>query len=59
MAVTKGRKSVANRTETLKVGDKAPDFELPIVNQEGTFKLSDQRGKNVVLVFFPLAFTPV
>ena len=28
MAVTSGRKSVANRTSTLKVGDPAPDLEL-------------------------------
>ncbi|TAM85326.1 redoxin domain-containing protein [bacterium] len=59
MAVTKGRTSLGHQTPTLKVGDKAPDFEVPIVNQDGTFKLSNSRGKNVVLVFFPLAFTPV
>jgi len=59
MAVTKGRTSVAHATATLKVGETAPDFTLPVVNGEGTFKLSDQKGKNVVLAFFPLAFTPV
>ena len=29
MAVAVGRTSVSNRTKTLKVGDQAPDFELP------------------------------
>ena len=45
----------------LQVGPPAPDFELPIVTGEekGTFKLSDQKGKTVVLVFYPLDFTPV
>jgi len=34
------------------VGDAAPDFELS--GTEGaTFKLSDHRGKNVVLAFYP------
>ena len=41
----------------LKVGDKAPDFTLPATNNT-TFKLSDYKGKkNVVLAFFPAAFT--
>ena len=43
--------------KALKVGDKAPDFTLPATNNT-TFKLSDYRGKkNVVLAFFPAAFT--
>jgi peroxiredoxin Q/BCP len=34
------------------VGDAAPDFELP--GSDGKiFKLSDHRGKNVVLAFYP------
>jgi peroxiredoxin Q/BCP len=34
------------------VGDAAPDFKLP--GSDGrTFKLSEQRGKNVVLAFYP------
>jgi peroxiredoxin len=41
----------------LKVGDIAPDFTLPD-NNNHPVKLSDFRGKkNVVLAFFPAAFT--
>ena len=39
------------------VGDTAPDFELP--GTHGTFRLSDQRGERVVLLFYPGDFTPV
>lgn len=43
----------------LKVGDVAPDFTLPSAKGP-TYTLSDYRGlKNVVLAFYPLAFTPV
>ena len=60
MAVSVGRKSVANRTSTLKVGDQAPDFDLPGHRASERFKLSDLRGKkNVVIVFYPLDWTPV
>lgn len=49
---------MTDTTRTLKVGDPAPDFQL-----RGTgridFKLSDHRGKNVILAFFPSAFSPV
>jgi peroxiredoxin (alkyl hydroperoxide reductase subunit C) len=49
---------MADQTETLKVGDKAPDFKLR--STENTeFKLSEQSGKNVVLNFFPAAFSGV
>jgi peroxiredoxin Q/BCP len=34
------------------VGDTAPDFELPGTGGQ-TFKLSDRRGRNVVLAFYP------
>ncbi len=42
----------------LKVGQKAPDFTLES-HLDKAVTLSDLRGKNVVLAFFPLAFTPV
>jgi mycoredoxin-dependent peroxiredoxin len=58
MAITKGRSSTAGETKTLKVGDPAPDFELKSHSGE-TFRLSDHKGKNVVLAFYPFAFTPV
>ncbi len=47
-----------NETRTLKVGDEAPDFQLRDQNRQ-EFKLSDNRGKNVVLNFFPAAFSGV
>jgi peroxiredoxin len=60
MAVATGRDSVANQTQTLNVGDPAPDFELPGHRGGEKFRLSDQRGKkNIVLVFYPLDWTPV
>jgi peroxiredoxin (alkyl hydroperoxide reductase subunit C) len=44
---------------TLHVGDVAPDFELPASGNR-TIKLSDFRGqKNVLLAFYPFAFSPV
>ncbi|HEX5703812.1 MAG TPA: hypothetical protein VFX97_11475 [Pyrinomonadaceae bacterium] len=47
----------------LKVGDAAPDFNLPSTiigadNRSVRYKLSDLKGKkNVVLAFYVLAFT--
>jgi peroxiredoxin len=40
------------------VGREAPDFELPDVNMN-THKLSDYRGKKLVLAFFPAAESPI
>jgi peroxiredoxin len=58
--VSFGRTSVADKTQTLNVGDQAPDFELPGHRDNEKFRLSDYRGKkNVVLVFYPLDWTPV
>ncbi len=42
----------------LQVGMQAPDFTLPS-QLDRTVTLSDLRGKNVVLAFFPLAWTPI
>jgi len=41
---------------SLKIGDKAPDFTL-YNTEKKPVTLSDQKGKNVLLLFFPLAFT--
>ena len=42
---------------TLKVGDKAPAFSL--LNQDGeNVSLSDYKGKNLLLYFYPKADTP-
>jgi len=40
----------------LKVGDKAPDFSMRDQDRK-TVKLSDFKGKTVVLAFYVLAFT--
>ncbi|MBT8244231.1 MAG: thioredoxin-dependent thiol peroxidase [Winogradskyella sp.] len=41
----------------LKVGDKAPNFEA--LDQDGnTIKLSDYKGKKLVVFFYPKASTP-
>ncbi len=43
----------------LLIGQLAPDFVLKS-HKEQTIRLSDFRGKqNIVLAFFPLAWTPV
>jgi len=42
----------------LQVGDVAPDFEL--LDEEGKpTRLSSFRGRNVVILFFPAAFSPI
>ena len=43
----------------LEVGDEAPDFRLPD-HKGGYVRLSDFKGQNnVVIAFYPAAFTPV
>ena len=53
--------------QRLEVGEEAPDFKLPATGESAgrnqarkSISLKSFRGrKNVVLVFFPAAFTPV
>jgi len=58
MAVQPGRASRGDSTPTLKAGDAAPDFTLRS-HLGGTLTLSELRGKNVMLAFFPFAFSGV
>ena len=52
----KGRSSVAAETPTLRVGMRAPEFDLPA--HDGTrVSLAQLRGKRVVLAFMVHAFT--
>jgi peroxiredoxin len=43
--------------KTLQVGDPAPDFALKTIGLK-EISLKDFRGKNVVLLFYPLDWTP-
>jgi peroxiredoxin Q/BCP len=45
-------------TKKVDVGEAAPDFELPGTDSR-TYRLSDMRGRWVVLAFYPGDFTPV
>ena len=49
-------KKVRTKTKMLKVGDKAPDFELQAADGQG-IALARLRGKPLVLYFFPKALT--
>lgn len=42
----------------IKIGDTAPDFKLPSSDKQ-MVELSSYKGKPVVLLFFPMAFTGV
>jgi len=42
----------------LSVGQKAPNLVLPS-HLDQDISLSDLQGKNIVLAFFPLAWTPI
>jgi len=54
IAVVVGASSVARAIE---VGDKAPDFELES-SKGGKLKLSSLKGKNVLINFYVLDFSP-
>jgi peroxiredoxin len=41
-----------NKTETLAVGDRAPDFMLSAANREGVFSLSESRQRGPVILEF-------
>jgi peroxiredoxin len=56
MATEPGRATKASETPTLKVGDAAPDFTLTS-HTNAKFTLSEHRGTNVVVAFYPFAFT--
>jgi len=49
--------STATQTRTLNVGDPAPDFTLKTIGLK-EISLKDFRGRNVVLLFYPLDWTP-
>ena len=49
--------STATQTKTLNVGDPAPDFTLKTIGLKEV-SLKDFRGKNVVVLFYPLDWTP-
>lgn len=44
-------------TRTLKVGDPAPDFTVKTIGLKEV-SLRDYRGRKVVLLFYPLDWTP-
>jgi peroxiredoxin len=41
-----------NRTETLGIGSRAPDFSLTAANNEGVFSLSNLRARGPVILEF-------
>lgn len=47
---------MTTETDPLEIGAQAPDFSLP--GTHGSFSLSAQRGKHVVLYFYPRDATP-
>ena len=49
---------MAKAVNAPKVGEEAPDFTL-MSHLDKEVKLSEFKGKNVVMAFYPLAFTPV
>jgi len=50
--------ATGNLIMNLEVGQRAPDFTL-IATGDRTIHLDAFKGKNVVLAFFPMAWTPI
>jgi peroxiredoxin Q/BCP len=46
-----------NDAKTLSIGDPAPDFTLKTIGLK-EISLRNYQGKNVVLLFYPLDWTP-
>ncbi|HBH01867.1 MAG TPA: hypothetical protein DDZ42_08095 [Candidatus Rokubacteria bacterium] len=53
----RGTTLVSADTKTLNVGDTAPDFTLKTIGLK-EISLRDYRGRNVILLFYPLDWTP-
>ena len=51
------RATLVSETKTLNAGDQAPDFTLKSIGLKEV-SLHDYRGKNVVVLFYPLDWTP-
>jgi thioredoxin-dependent peroxiredoxin len=51
------RDRAVTETKTLNAGDQAPDFTLKSIGLKEV-SLHDYRGKNVVVLFYPLDWTP-
>jgi peroxiredoxin len=49
--------SAVSENRALRPGDRAPDFALKSIGLQEV-SLRDLRGKNVVLLFYPLDWTP-
>jgi peroxiredoxin Q/BCP len=49
---------VSDRTKTLRERQAAPDFTLPATDGREV-RLQDYRGEYLLLLFYPLAWTPV
>lgn len=49
--------AASSSASALNVGDKAPEFELES-SKGGKLKLSDLKGKNILINFYVLDFSP-
>jgi glutaredoxin-dependent peroxiredoxin len=50
--------NMSKQSGKVMIGDTAPDFELPDTEMK-IHKLSNYRGKNIILAFYPAAESPV